>query len=388
MITDKLVAKIPASYSGKVIKLNLKNDEICQVGQPLLEMEVSDDVKVKEEAHEESEPAPAEAPKPAEKAPEAAPAAADDSKVYTTQAVRVLADSLKVDLTKVTGTGRKGRVTKEDVLKFVETGGKSSCPFAAAKEKHHAKSMGKQEVPVPGKFDKVIKLAGLRKVQADIMADALVVPHYNLQDLFALDSVRKAQRRFKEMYPKGELAIMPFLMKAVSCALREFPMFNGYTPLAKAGQDFINDYVEKAEHNFGIVMDTPEGVVIPNIKSVQNKPIAQINDELNLLMERTKKSALTKEDLSNGTMNFSEMGCTKALPLLYRPQICMFGIGLTRYIPEVKMVAGAPKVLPVEIMSASMSCDHRIVDGAMGGHFMSTVKRYLENTDLLILNLK
>ena len=152
MITDKLVAKIPAAYGGKIVKLNCKADEICQVGQALLDMEVGDDVNVKEDSHKE-EPAPAAEPTPEQPAaaPEtkkeqpAAPVIdeAAEAKVYTTHAVRLLAKRLKLSLAHIKGTGKRGRVTNDDFFAFVETGGQPSH------QPHHVAMH--VEVPVAGK---------------------------------------------------------------------------------------------------------------------------------------------------------------------------------------------------------------------------------------------
>lgn len=394
VITDKLVAKIPSSYSGKIVKLNFKNDEICQVGQSLLDMEVGDDVKVKEEVKEEPaaapEPPKAEAPKPE---PTPAPVApkqerVESGQVLATPAVRGLATEMKIDLAKVTPTGKGGRITKNDVLKYAES--IKSGPTASA-----ASSAPSIPTPTPItalEHDRTVKLAGLRQSMAQNMTQSLSIPPYNLQEEICVDRVNAIRKAYSKANPKMKINYMPFFIKAFSRTMLEFPVFNAVTMPNTDSDGYITDFIEKAEHNFTIPIDTPEGILMPNIKSVQNKSILQINEDIRALVERGRKGALTQEDLSDGTFTVSSIGGIGGLtgtPVIYAPQVAIVGLCRVRQVGVFAQKAnGSFELKPSEIMGVTMSCDHRIIDGATGARFMTIVKNYIEKIDSLLLHLQ
>ena len=400
MITDKLVAKIPSAYPGKVVKLHHKNDEMCQVGQPLLDMEVGDEVSVKDEIkkdeHKEAAKAPAPAPekkkepvqeKPVE-APKPAPVhdEAAEEKVYTTPAVRMMAKRLKVNLAQVKGTGRRGRVTKEDVLAFVEAGGKPQMT------QEQPKIEKKPEAPlIPTRGDKLIKLTGFRKAMVRSMTDALTIPHESIEDVICMDNLRKVRKAYLDSNPGKKLTYLPFFIKAASCALSEFPMFNAFVNVQKGNEGAMSEYIEKAEHNISVAVDSPVGLLVPNLKSVQRKSILQINEEMRYLVERAKKAALTQDDLSNGTFtlsNIGNIGCIIGTPVIFRPQVAIMAIGKNRLLPDIKEVKGVKKIVPKEVSHVCLSADKRVVETADMIRFVNCFRQYLENLELLLLRLK
>ncbi len=392
MITDKLVAKIPSSYAGKVTKLSFKADEICQVGQSLLEMEVADDVKVKEEAkgeepaaHEEAKPEPK--PKQEAKAPEAPV----EGKVLATPAVRGLAAELKVDLKKVKATGKGGRVTKSDVLKFAEemksAGASQGGAAPAAKEEHVTKTPAAALAQ-----DRTVKLTGMRKAMTKSMTDALIIPPYNIQEDFSIEKLKVIRKSYAAAYPKHKITYLPFFVKACSQAMLQFPMFNSVVNPTLASDGYISEYIQKADHNIAIAIDSPAGLVVPNIKSVQNKSIMEISEDLKQLIERARKSTLTHDDLSDATFTFSNignLGCLNGTPMIFRPQVALAAMGKTRVVAEfTKLPNGEFKMTPTEVVGVSLSCDHRIVDGATGAKFITLVKKYIEDIDCLLYSMK
>jgi len=283
-----------------------------------------------------------------------------------------------VSLAAVKGTGKHGRVTKEDVLNFVESGGKPTAPRATTK----------QEAPIAAKTDKVIKLTGRWKELARNMTDSLVIPHDNIMDFVDMTSIKRAMKTFMEMYPKKQIDLMPFAMKALSCALLDYPLANALTGTNKGKDGIATEYVEKAEHNMGIVIDTPEGPLVPNIKSVQRKSILQINEELRELMERVSKSTLTQSDLSGSTFTLCHINCISGFPRIYTPQTTILGLGKQLVIPGYITVKGATKMVPKEVFTLNLTCDHRIIDGATSVKFINQIKQYLEQLELLIMRLK
>lgn len=402
MITDKLVAKIPSAYAGKVTKLNFKNDEICQVGQPLLEMEVGDDVEVKEEAasseHKEepaaeapkAEPPKAEAPKPEPKH-EAPPS----GKVLATPAVRGLAVEMKVDLTKVTPTGKGGRITKNDVLKYAEG-------MKAAPSKEQSKEMPKDTkktdqyvappIPVPLEHDAVKKLTGIHRAMVKSMTDALSIPAYNIQEQVCTEQVKRLRSEFLKNNPNKKITYLPFFMKAFSQAMLEYPIFNAVSNPNVDSEGCIYEYIEKAEHNISIAIDSPSGLVVPNVKSVQRKSILKINEELRAVISRGRKGTLTHDDLNDGTFTISSIsgiGSRVGTPVIFRPQVAIAAMCRVSNTPEfIKKPNGDYEIKPVEAMQLSLTCDHRIIDTITAAKFITAVKKCVEDIESLLLTLK
>jgi 2-oxoisovalerate dehydrogenase E2 component (dihydrolipoyl transacylase) len=393
VITDKLVAKIPSAYSGKVSKLNFKSDDICQVGEVLLEMEVGDNIEVKgsttEAEHKAEEPPKGEAVKqevPREE-PKKEESRASGGKILTTPAVRGLAAEMKIDLAKVTPTGKGGRITKNDVLKYAES----------EKSKESAKPSAKQTIPqaapvVALEQDRVVKLTGVRKAMAKSMTDALTIPPYNLQEEMCIEKIKKMKADYVKANPKMKMTYLPFFLKAFSQAMLKYPIFNAVSNPIPDKEGYITEYIEKAEHNISIAIDAPSGLLVPNIKSVQRKSILEINEEVRALIERGRTDSLTKEDLSDGTFTLSSIGGVGGLigaPVIFRPQVAIAAMCKIRTVGSyVKKEDGKMELKPMEIIGVSLSCDHRIIDGATGARFITVVKDYIENIDTLLLSLK
>ena len=294
--------------------------------------------------------------------------------------MRLLAHKLKVDITKVQGTGKRGRVTKEDVLAFVETGGKVA-------EVHRPP----QQVPIALKADKVVKLTGIRRAMAKSMTDALSIPHDNMIEELSVESIKKVRKNYLNSNPGKKITFLPFFLKAFSSALTEYPVFNSLSNPATNEEGIIFEYIQKAEHNLSVAIDSPLGLLVPNVKSVQRKSILQINEDLRELIERARKSTLTQDDLSNGTFtlsNIGNIGCISGSPVIFRPQVAVVALGQMRLCPRYFIEKGVTKMRPEDVVTMSISYDHRIIDGATGARFVRQVKQFVENLDILLLTLK
>lgn len=365
-------------------------------------MEVGDEVKAKEEVTEhehKKEVAPAPAPEtPKAEAPkqksepkrETGPA----GKVLTTPAVRSLALEMKVDLAKVTPTGKGGRVTKEDVMKYAET--MKAAPTTQAPPAQRA-APTEQTIPAQApvvalEHDRVVKLTGIRKAMAKSMTDALTIPPYNLQEEMCIEKLKKIREVYQKANPKSKMTYLPFFIKAFSQAMLQYPVFNALSNPTPDKEGYITEYIEKAEHNISIAVDSPDGLVVPNIKSVQRKSILEINEEVRALIERGRTGTLTHEDMSDGTFTLTNLGSTGGLvgsPVIFRPQVAIAAIYKMRTAVEfVKKPDGGREIKAKEVMGTSLSCDHRIIDGATGARFITVVKSYIEDIDSLLLTLK
>ena len=338
-------------------------------------------MKVKEEvAESKEEPAPAPAPEPPKaEAPKPAPAPAAKhgevpaGKVLATPAVRGLATEMNIDLTKVTPTGKGGRITKNDLLKYAET----------MKSGTATKEPAAQVIPPPTpavalQNDRTVQLVGIQRAMAKSMTDAVSIPSYNLQDDICIDKINIIRKAFTKAHPKTKLTYLPFFIKAFSQAMVKYPIFNAIFNPKTDSEGYITDYIEKADHNIAIAIDSPTGLVVPNLKSVQRKSIIQINEELQQLIERGRTSKLTHEDLTDGTFTLSNMGTMGGLigsPIIFRPQVAiaaMYRIRTMGYF--VTKPDGSSDLKTKQIMGVSMSCDHRIIDGATGAIFITVVR--------------
>lgn len=330
------MAKIPSSFAGKITKLHFKADEICQVGQPLLEMEVDDSVKAKEEVKKE-EPAPAKAA-PVETPPE----------------VKKVIEKVSVAPTPAPVQEKIIEIPKEIINK---------------------------------REDKLVKLTGIRKAMGKSMTEAWTIPHYNTKESFDIAAMKKVRKVFAELYPKGKLTMIPIMVKAFSAALLQYPIFNSIVTQSKDDEGIVTEYIQKVDHNMSLAIDTPSGLLVPNLKSVQNKSVLQINEEFRQMVERGRSGKLTQEDLSDGTFtlsNIGNIGCITGTPVIFRPQVAIAAVGVIRTVPKYVDT----KILPAEVIVATMSTDHRIIDGASTTKFLQCVKNYIENIESILLTMK
>jgi 2-oxoisovalerate dehydrogenase E2 component (dihydrolipoyl transacylase) len=190
-----------------------------------------------------------------------------------------------------------------------------------------------------------------------------------------------------------KLSYMPFFIKAASMALRSYPIINSSFAADASQSGVPSQVVLKWRHNIGIAMDTPNGLVVPNIKDVQSKSIIEIAADLSRLMDLGAKGRLSGEDLKGGTFTLSNVGAiggTYAAPVLVAPEVCIGALGKVRKLPRFVDPNGDPElgIKADEIMQVSWSADHRIVDGATIARFSNEWKDYLENPQKMLLTLK
>jgi 2-oxoisovalerate dehydrogenase E2 component (dihydrolipoyl transacylase) len=240
--------------------------------------------------------------------------------------------------------------------------------------------------------DKIVKIEGNQAKLAKTMTDTTFVTHYNLQEEVAIEKLKNLIKDFNTANPDKKIGYMPFVMKVFSHVLLEYPMFNGLVSPKLDSQGFITEYTERADHNFGITIDTPQGLVVPCIRQIQNKSVFQINDELINLTQKAKADKLSAEDCSDATYTVSDLDELKVMsgvPRIFNNQISIGAIGKARVVPELfKQPNGEWGVRPKEVLALSVSCDHRIVDGATGARFCTRIKNVMENIESLMFNLK
>ncbi|KAJ3301661.1 hypothetical protein HDV03_000502 [Kappamyces sp. JEL0829] len=374
--SDKAAVEISSRYEGTILKLYHNVGEIAKVGSPLVDIETeeehADSVKTSDSPAVDDQPA---APKPP--AADAAPASASahkqsvqDALVYATPAVRRVAREHNVDISQVKGTGPQGRVLKGDVLAYVK-----APPAAAA--------------------DKIQNLTPIQKAMFKSMTKSLSIPHFGFSDEIVVNATSQFRRELNahlSSLPKGtysfdKVSYMPIFLKALSEALKQYPVLNAQLVNAETTPALLF----RGSHNIGIAMDTPNGLVVPNVKDVQNKSIFEIASDLEALKVKGQKGSLGNADLQGGTItlsNIGNVGGTGLHPVLVTSEVCIGALGKVQRLPRFEMVDGVEKVVAKEILSVSFNADHRVIDGATVARFVQLWKTYLEKPSLLTANLK
>ena len=386
--SDKAVTTIPSPYHGVIRKLYAPKGGEAFVGKPLVDIEVEGDVpasateKPAEKAPEApATPAASAAPtKPAASTPASAPAASTGSKALAVPAVRRIAKENNVDISQIAGTGRDGRVMKEDILAFLEGGRKPTAVGATA----GVAADGSAARPAPA--DRVVELTGVRKAMVKSMTQANSIPAFGASEEIEITKLMQARqdlRKVVEARKKGvKLSFMPFFLKAASLALIEFPELNAHTN-ADCTQLLV-----KGSHNIGFAMDTPKGLIVPNVKDCQAKTLFEITEDLNAMIEKGQNGTLGPSDLQGGTFaisNIGSIGATYTKPVINPPQVAIGAIGRAQRVPRFDE---NDNVVAANIIQVSWSADHRVVDGATMVRFSNLFKAYLESPTLMLLDTR
>jgi pyruvate dehydrogenase E2 component (dihydrolipoamide acetyltransferase) len=336
------------------------------------------------------EPARAETPR----APEPALAESETGgPVLAAPATRKLARELGVDLGQVSGSGPRGRVTQEDVRSFAESrrsAPRSPSPSAPRRESDVPPPtvVGRSSAPQPsyqpsagGPLEERIPLRGVRKRIAEAMhlskSTAAHFTYVDEVDVTDLVNLRQGARAIGEQ--RGvKVTYLPFIMKAILSALREYPMLNATM------DDQRGEIVVKRYYNFGIAVDTDSGLIVPVVKDVDKKSILRIAQDVQELADRARQGKSRLEDLQGGTFtitNAGNIGGLFATPVINYPEVAILGVHKIAKRPVVKDGA----IVVRDIMYLSISLDHRVVDGAVGARFMNHVIQFLEDPKLLLL---
>lgn len=382
--TDKAVFTLPSPKKGTILKIHHKEGETIKVGETLVTIGGVGEVvrgekrvpEKKEEVYTGSvvgvlEEAPEEGKKPAEKEVPVREAR-EIRKALATPAVRRLARELNVDIWRVEGTGKDGRVTEEDVRRFAEK----------VEEKVET---GVKEIKKYDMYGYVssVPLKGVRKVVAKKMREAVsnsaLVTHHDDADVTHLVEVRE---RHKEYAAKkgAKLTYIPFAIKAVIEGLKEHPYLNA--SLEIDGETIIL----KKYYNIGVAVDTPDGVIVPVIKGADQKTILEIAREIGELAKRAQDRTIDLADLRGGTFTITNIGIIGGkyfTPITNYPESAILGLGRIEEVPVVR----EGKVIIRHILPLSLSFDHRVIDGAEAARFVNTVKEHLEDPDLFLVEM-
>lgn len=420
--SDKANVEITSRYDGVVDSLEYAVGQMAQVGSPLMKIKLTTAT-----AGAKPKAAVAAAATPTDKASQpaatkaACPLAAaaqatavptvrradtrildtprDFNTILASPVVRMRAKSMGIDLCRVKATGSRGQITQEDLAQFHEEIQAGDVPAPAAHQPAPASSaaaavidikpQGKQDIttPVPtrgagqARADVVSQVAGIQKVMVKTMTAAAAIPTFGYSDEICVDSLIKMRSMLVDK-AKGhgvKLSYFAFIIKALSLALEKYPQVN-----AHVNAD-CTQITQRGSHNIGLAMDTPKGLLVPNIKNVQSKSILEIGAELNRLQTLGAAGKLSTDDLKGGTITLSNIGTiggTYCTPILVVPEAAIGALGKF-YVKAAFDAKG--QVYPSTVMNIGWTADHRALDGATVARFANEMKNYIENPHEMML---
>ncbi|RVE42026.1 hypothetical protein evm_013330 [Chilo suppressalis] len=376
--SDKAAVTISSRYDGVITKLYHEVDQIALVGKPLVDIEIEGSADEDTAQSIKSEESSSNPPKTETK---------QRVKVLTTPAVRRIASQFQVDLSTIRATGKNGRVMKEDVLSHLNISADKS------NEVPDVTSSSVQAVTYPLTSahvktemvldDKTVPVTGFTKVMVKSMTEAMKIPHFGFTDEYDVTKLVECRQILKTIAEEHgvKLTYMPIIIKAASLSLTAFPILNSSL------DSTCENLTYKGSHNIGVAMDTPNGLVVPTIKNVQNKSILELARELNALQEKGTKGQLGLNDLTGGTFTISNVGIvggTYTKPVILPPQVAIGALGKIQILPRFD---SSGNVVKAHILAVSWSADHRVIDGVTMARFSNSLKKYLENPYTLILDL-
>ena len=385
--TDKATMEVPAPQAGKVVAMKVKLGDKVSKGSLVLTLEIAGATN---EVASSADSAPVESSSaPAASAPAASaqtaptpksppvphhPSAGEISKtgkVYASPSVRRLGREFGVDLSQVTGSGRKGRVLKEDVQSYVKY--ELSRPKMSPGTNVSQGGGGLQVLPPPkvdfAKFGEVeeVALTRIQKLSGpNLHRNWVTIPHvtqFEEADITDLEAFRKQQNAIAEKRKLGvKITPLVFMMKAVADALKVYPVFN--SSLSESGESLVM----KKYFHIGIAVDTPNGLVVPVVRDVDKKGIMDISKELMEISVKARDGKLKATDMQGSCFTISSLGGiggTAFTPIVNAPDVAILGVSKSEIKPKWNGKDFEPKLM----LPLSLSYDHRVIDGALAARF-------------------
>ncbi|ENY6524614.1 pyruvate dehydrogenase complex dihydrolipoyllysine-residue acetyltransferase [Escherichia coli] len=387
---DKASMEVPAPFAGVVKELKVNVGDKVKTGSLIMIFEVEGAAPAAAPAKQE-----AAAPAPAAKAeaPAAAPAAKaegksefaeNDAYVHATPLIRRLAREFGVNLAKVKGTGRKGRILREDVQAYVKEAIKraEAAPAATSGGIPGMLPWPKVDFSKFGEIEEV-ELGRIQKISgANLSRNWVMIPHvthFDKTDITELEAFRKQQNE-EAAKRKLDVKITPvvFIMKAVAAALEQMPRFN--SSLSEDGQRLtLKKYI-----NIGVAVDTPNGLVVPVFKDVNKKGIIELSRELMTISKKARDGKLTAGEMQGGCFTISSiggLGTTHFAPIVNAPEVAILGVSKSAMEP----VWNGKEFVPRLMLPISLSFDHRVIDGADGARFITIINNTLSDIRRLVM---
>ncbi|KAH6854458.1 2-oxoacid dehydrogenases acyltransferase-domain-containing protein [Chaetomium sp. MPI-CAGE-AT-0009] len=409
--SDKASVEITSRFAGVVKKLHYDAGEMAKVGKPFVDIDIEGDAKGEdvgamvppETPRKEAESKPTQAPvrSPAGET-ESVPKVKGKHATLATPAVRHLSKEMNVDISEIDGTGRDGRVLKEDIYRFLE--GRSAAPAQAPPTQPSptapaAGSFASPDISTAGpQLETPVPLTRTQEMMFKTMTRSLSIPHFLYADEVDFTSLVELRGRLNKVLAKsglsdsqvGKLSYLPFIIKAVSMALYKYPTLNARVDADSAsGKPSL---VLRSQHNIGVAMDTPSGLLVPVVKNVGALNILGIAAELARLQGLAVAGRLAPHDMAGGTItvsNIGSIGGTYLSPVVVEREVAILGVGRMRTVPAFSTVPGEEdRVVRRQVCNFSWSADHRVVDGATMARAAEVVRAIVEEPDVMVMHLR
>ncbi|MBL7545157.1 MAG: dihydrolipoyllysine-residue acetyltransferase [Bdellovibrionaceae bacterium] len=397
IMTDKATVEVPTSKGGTVKELKFKAGDVVKVESVLLTLSTdggSTAVKTAPASQATTAPQKVHASQPERSMAAAASTTAAtsttfyppvmDSKVLATPSTRRLAREMQIDINGVSGTGLAGRVTREDILKQLDS------VSISARGPATSTTNGSISFPKPGyssnmaNAEERVALKGIRKKIAENMQMAKhIIPHFTLMDEVDVTELVAFRESMKDVAEKAgtKITYLPLVMKALIATIREFPQFNASI------DDQAQEIVYKKYFNLGFAADTPNGLVVPVIKGADQKSVLDLSKEILDLSKRARDNKLKIDEMKGATItitNIGSVGGTYATPIINHPEVAILGM---YKIQDRLELTTEGKVISKKYMNFTITADHRLIDGAVAARFLKSFLGRIQKPALLMLDM-
>lgn len=401
--SDKASVEITSRFDGVVKKLYYEADDMAKVGKPLIDIDIQSKISPEDEAlinGGQSKEAPTQA-QPVEHKPQELEVGGNDTKAVigdvplspppaslpgkseskpqqqrqpgkhaslAIPAVRHLTKELNINIEDIQGTGKDGRVTKEDVQKYAS----------------FQKGVDTAALQVE---DEIRPLMPIQTGMFKQMTRSLSIPHFlytDNVDFAALNALRNTVNASKEK--SNKLSALPFIIKAVSMSLKSHPLLNAHLDTTTNPEK--PQLVVRAQHNIGIAIDSPSGLLVPVVRNVQSHSIESLAAEISRLSSLARSGKLSTADFGGATFTVSNIGSIgggAVAPIIVSPQVAILGVGRAKTVPAFGKNG---EIIRKDECVFSWSADHRIIDGAMAARLAESVRGFLENIETMLVRLK
>ncbi len=394
--TDKVDSEIPSPVEGKVLEIKYSEGDIVAVGKPIMIIEIEGEATgsaekepAGEKKEEIKEPTPETEAKPSPEPEKAAAVPTDfsEAKRFYSPLVKNIAKQENIsvaELEKVPGTGKDGRVTKQDMLDYLKNRTAAGTPATAGTPSAPSVKPPQYEQPAvtADSGDEVFEMDRMRKLIADHMVmSKQVSPHVTSFIDIDVTNIVNWRNKVKDEFlerEKEKITYTPIFIEAAAAVLKEYPRVN-------ASVDG-NNIIHRKKINIGMATALPNGnLIVPVIKDADNKNLLGLTRDVNDLAGRARNNELLPEEIQGGTFtvtNFGSFDSITGTPIINQPQVAILGIGAIRKKPVVVETDQGDVIAIRHIMIMSLAYDHRVVDGALGGMYLRRLKEVLESWDV------